>query len=173
MNAQYYTALSTLIKTLSSIKYVALWNNQFDKEKENIEFNYPCVFIEFTDIVSSQLLGNVQLVDFTTRLHLGFKSLKTDDATILTLKQQLYKKVEFFTFSQTEFPETYCTKLLRIGEAQNFDHDHIQEYILDFKATMKDFSAQDAKVEAEVTTIDLTVDTIIDNHVINTGVLPE
>lgn len=171
MNAQYYAALKTKILTLSGVKYVALWNEQFNNEKNNIEFNYPAVFIEFTNIDAKQLLKNVQLVDFTVRLHLGFKTLKTDDATVLTLKQQLYKLVEFFVFSQTEFPETYCTKLIRSGETQNFDHDQIQEYILDFRATMKDFSAQDAPTEATVTTLDIAVSPQISNHIINTGTL--
>jgi hypothetical protein len=46
MQLAIYNQLKARIETLTALKYVALWNNQFEREDINIPFNYPCCFIE-------------------------------------------------------------------------------------------------------------------------------
>ena len=40
MQLAIYNQLKARISTLQSLKYVALWNNQFEREDINIPFNY-------------------------------------------------------------------------------------------------------------------------------------
>lgn len=168
MQLELYNALKTQIETLTSLKYVALWNNQFERENVNVPFNYPCCFIEFADFQYSEYLKGVQMYTGTVRLHLGFKSSKTEDTAILTLKQDLNAKVFFFQSG-------YNTKLLRRSETQNFDHENVQEYIIDYAVSGKDYTKDltNDLVEADIDTLDATVTPYIDNDIIKTGVLPD
>ena len=73
MQLDFYNALKAQIETLTSLKYVALWNNQFSREDVNVSFGYPCVFIEFDNIVYSDYLNGMQKYSMNVNLHLGFE----------------------------------------------------------------------------------------------------
>ena len=77
--------------------------------------------------------------------HLGFESYKTEDVDILQLKQDLHLVVH-------TFQSDYNTKLLRRGEVQNFDHTNIQEYILSYETSGKDYF-EDNLVPAQIDTL--------------------
>ena len=167
MQKQLFIALKTLLESITNIKYVALWNNQFERENENVSFNYPCVFIEFTDIVYTDLLKGIQQVDMNVNLHLGFESYLTEDLDILTLKQTIYSYVNRFESSDSSGTSS---RLLRRSETQNFDHDNIQEYILTFACSGKDYSViSGPSTEAEVDTLITNIDPIITNYTIMTA----
>lgn len=167
MQLELYNALKTQIETLTTLKYVALWNNQFERENVNIPFGFPCCFIEFADIVYSDLLNGTQMFSMNVKLHLGFESYKTEDTDILSLKQDLHAKVH--TFSQG-----YNTKLLRREETQNFDHDNVQEYIIAYAVSGKDYSKSTLPTtEATVDTLVTTISPQITNDIIKTGFIPE
>ena len=147
MQLALYTALKTKIETLTTLKYVALWNNQFQSEKENVSFGFPNCFIEFTNINYTEMLNGNQLYSMDVVLHLGFESYKTEDTAILQLKQDLQAVVHYFQ-------QGYNTKMLRRSEAQNFDHDNIQEYIITYAVSGKDFTTNKLPVTpATVTNI--------------------
>lgn len=162
MQLDFYNALKTKIETLSSIKYVALWNNQFVHENENVSFNYPCVFIEFDNIVYSDYLNGMQKYSMNVNLHLGFESYKTEDTDILQIKQDL--QVTVFLFQQG-----YETKMLRRAETQNFDHNNIQEYIITYSVSGRDFANNLPATDATVTTLTTIIDPIITNDIIKTA----
>jgi len=164
MQLEYYNALKVQVETLTALKKVGLWNNQFERESENVSFNYPCCWIEFTDILYMDYLKGVQKYSMTVNFHLGFKSEKTEDTDILQLKQDLHLILQTF---QTD----YNSKLLRRAEIQNFDHDNVQEYILSYETSGKDYF-EDKLVDASVTTLITNTELEIDNHIINTGILP-
>ena len=167
MQLALYNALKTQIETLASLKYVALWNNQFQSENENVSFNYPCCFIEFTNINYSDHLNGIQSYEMDVNLHLGFESYKTEDTSILTLKQDLNAKVH--TFSSVNMPMN--TRILRRSEAQNFNHDNIQEYIITYRVTGKDVTVNTLpSTDATVTTLITNVSPQIQNIIIKTGI---
>ena len=87
MQLAIYNQLKARISTLQSLKYVALWNNQFEREDVNVPFNYPCCFIEFPAADYIENLQGQQQGTMTIALHLGFESYKTEDTDILQLKQ--------------------------------------------------------------------------------------
>lgn len=131
-----YTEIRTQLEAVTGIKYVRLWNNQFERENENEAFQYPCALIEFEPSECRDLLMGVQQYDFIVCVHLGFESYKTDDADILDLKQQVYDKLSRFASTTNMF-----SYLSRESDTQNFDHSNIQDYQIRFKVTGKDFDA--------------------------------
>jgi len=151
-----YTELRTELESISGIKYVRLWNNQFERENVNEAFQYPCCLIEFEPTECRDLLNGVQQYDFVVCVHLGFESYKTEDIDILDLKQQVFIKLGNYNSTTNMF-----SILSRESETQNFDHDNIQDYQIRFKVTGKDFDA-DTRPNTEANITDLTINGTID-----------
>ena len=167
MQLALYTAIKSRLESIASLKYVALWNNQFEREDVNVSFNYPCAFIEFTDISYVDDLQLRQRCSMTVNIHVGFESYKTEDTSILTLKQTIN-----LALHGKSLPN--ITKMLRRSETQNFDHTNIQEYIIGYEITGLDVESVNLPTtEAQIDTLDLNVDPQIINFTIRTGSIPE
>ena len=144
-----YTEIRTQLESINGIKYVRLWNNQFERENENEAFQFPCCLIEFEPNECRDLLNGVQQYDFIVCIHLGFESYKTEDIDILDLKQQVFTKLGNFN-SATKMFSIMC----RESETQNFDHDNIQDYQIRFRLTGIDFDGDTRpNTNATITTL--------------------
>lgn len=144
-----YTELRTELESITGIKYVRLWNNQFERENINEAFQFPCALIEFEPSACRDLLNGVQQYDFIVCIHLGFESYKTEDIDILDLKQSVFTKLGNFNSATNMF-----SILSRESDTQNFDHDNIQDYQIRFKVTGKDFDGDTRpNTSATVTTL--------------------
>jgi hypothetical protein len=167
MQLAIYNDLKQRISTLAALKYVALWNNQFEREDVNVPFGYPCCFIEFADTSYVDDLNLRQRGTLMINIHLGFESYKTEDTDILQLKQDLNELIHGWSTPNN-------TKFLRRSETQNFDHTNIQDYIISYQVTGLDLTSVNLPtVDATVSTLILNVDPIIDNNTIRTGVLAD
>jgi hypothetical protein len=167
MQLAIYNDLKQRISTLAALKYVALWNNQFEREDVNVPFGYPCCFIEFADTSYVDDLNLRQRGTLQVNIHLGFESYKTEDTDILQLKQDLNELIHGWSTPNN-------TKFLRRSETQNFDHTNIQDYIISYQVTGLDLTSVNLPtVDATVSTLILNVDPIIDNNTIRTGVLAD
>lgn len=151
-----YTEIRTELEDITGIKYVRLWNNQFERENVNEAFQFPCCLIEFEPTEGRDLLNGVQQYDFVVCIHLGFESYKTEDIDILDLKQQVFIKLGNFLSTTNMF-----SYLSRESETQNFDHDNIQDYQIRFKVTGKDFDG-DTRPNTPVTVTVLTTNITLD-----------
>ena len=145
-----YNQLKTTLSAISGIKHVSLWNNQYTNEAQENAFLYPCVFIQFTDENFRDTTKGVQQYDSIITLHIGFESYKDTDTDILTLKQTIYAAVHTLQVG------TDNSKLLRVGERQNFDHSNVQDYEMDFKTTIKDADAAITHI-TQIADLNLTV----------------
>jgi hypothetical protein len=139
--------------TTDSVQHVALWRNNLEREKVEIPFNFPAVFIEF--LTSNYMEGSSkahQSVNMTVRLHICFKSSKTEDLDILLLTQQIYSTLQLKQYG-------FWGVLKRRNEEQNFDHDNVQDFMQDYDAGQcKDYGADvRPSTPATITDIDLTV----------------
>ena len=124
---------------LPEIKHVALWNNQFIRSngtntdgRKQMQFNYPAVFIQFSDSTFRQLSLGVQEFEIEVTLHLGYKSLETEDLTILWLKEQLYWVVQ-------RFQEGSFARMSRVKEEWDYDHDNVTVLKMQFHTYGKDY----------------------------------
>lgn len=149
-----YTEIRTALEGIAGIKYVRLWNNQFEHGNDNEAFLFPCCLIEFEPTECTDLLNGVQMYNFVVCIHLGFESYKTEDIDILDLKQQVFITLNRFASSTNMF-----SYLSRESETQNFDHDNIQDYQIRFKVTGKDFDG-DTRPSTSVTIPDIIITSI-------------
>lgn len=140
-----YNKLKEVLSQVQGLKTVGLWNNQFERENVENAFLYPCCFIEFNNENFSGLTQGVQQFDSIITLHLGFESYKDEDVFILQLKQDVYKAIHTLQCGVS------ASKLLRVDERQNFDHDNVQDYQTDYKTTIKDADASPTYLTATPT----------------------
>lgn len=167
MQLAIYNALKARISTLQSLKYVALWNNQYERENENVAFGYPNCFIEFPAADYIENLQGQQQGTITIALHLGFESYKTEDTDILQLKQDLNQLIHGWS-------TPYNSRFLRRSEVQSNDHTNIQEFIITYTMQGFDYSAMNGPTtEANVGTLITNNSPQINNSVIRSGVIPD
>ena len=167
MQLAIYNQLKARISTLQSLKYVALWNNQYERENENVAFGYPNCFIEFPAADYIENLQGQQQGTMTIALHLGFESYKTEDTDILQLKQDLNSLIHGWS-------TPYNSKFLRRSEVQSNDHTNIQEFIITYTMQGFDYSASSLPTtEANVNTLITNNSPQLDNAIIRTGFIPD
>ena len=167
MQLAIYNALKARISTLQDLKYVALWNNQYEREDVNVAFGYPNCFIEFPDAQYLDNLQGQQQGTLQINLHLGFESYKTEDTEILQLKQDLNTLIHGWS-------TPYNSRFLRRSEVQSNDHTNIQEFIITYTMQGFDYSAMNGPTtEADVDTLITNNSPQISNDVIRSGAIPE
>ena len=146
-----YSELRKKLEAIDGVKYVRLFNNQFERSngeghdgrKENIPV-YPCVLIQIQPSEFSDGSSGWQSVDYSIRLHLATWSQLDEDLTFLNLKWEVYKAIQKWK------PSGGWNSLLRINEEPNFDHDNVNEYVIEFKTNYSDFSAQNIGVYKKI-----------------------
>ena len=167
MQLAIYNQLKARISTLQSLKYVALWNNQYEREDVNVAFGYPNCFIEFPAADYIENLQGQQQGTITIALHLGFESYKTEDTDILQLKQDLNQLIHGWS-------TPYNSKFLRRSEVQSNDHTNIQEFIITYTMQGFDYSSSSLPTtEANVNTLITNNSPQLDNAIIRTGFIPD
>lgn len=135
-----------------SIKSIALWRNQIEREAEEIPFLYPAVFVEFlTSNYMESSSKAYQSLELTVRLHICFESYLTQDLDLLKLTQAVYGAMQFKQYGMFGV-------MKRRNEEQNFDHNNVQDFIQDYSVgTAKDFIAdQRPSTTATIDTIIIT-----------------
>lgn len=167
MQLAIYNQLKARISTLQALKYVALWNNQYERENENVAFGYPNCFIEFPAADYIENLQGQQQGTMTIALHLGFESYKTEDTDILQLKQDLNQLIHGWS-------TPYNSKFLRRSEVQSNDHTNIQEFIITYTMQGFDYSSSSLPTTvADVNTLITNNSPQLDNAIIRTGFIPD
>ena len=167
MQLAIYNQLKARISTLQSLKYVALWNNQFEREDVNVPFNYPCCFIEFSNADYIENLQGQQQGTLSINLHLGFESYKTEDTEVLQLKQDLNALVH-------NWSTPYNSRFLRRSEVQSFDHTNIQEFIITYTMQGFDYTASSLPITSATVTMLITNNSPqMEDDIIRTGSIPE
>ena len=165
MQLELFNAIKTQLETISSLEHVALWNNQFSNEKQEISHDFPNAYIEFANIVYFDFANGVQRYEMDVVIHLGYKSALTDDTAVFTLKQSIYSKLQSFSDSTA----VYETRLLRTSETVDYNHDNVQDYQIVFRATGKDYGVTTLPTtDATVTTLITNVDPQISNIIVRT-----
>jgi hypothetical protein len=167
MQLAIYNLLKARIETLAALKYVALWNNQFEREDVNVPFNYPCCFIEFASADYIENLQGQQQGTLSIALHLGYESYKTEDTAILQLKQDLNALVH-------NWSTPYNSRFLRRSEIQSVNHTNVQEFIITYTLQGFDYTASSLPTtEALVSTLITNNAPQLEDDVIRSGAIPD
>jgi hypothetical protein len=150
-----YNSLKLDLEAINSIKHVALWNNQLERENEENPFLFPAIFIEFlpSNYRDKGKLASSQEYDLTVRLHICFESYLDEDTSILTLTDNVWNAVHSKQYG------TYG-KLLRRNEEQNFDHPNVQVYVQDYATLGNDNLTTNTTTATLVPIINATINDI-------------
>lgn len=133
---------AAIIKDAPQIRTFGFWNNQFEHEPEEIAFNYPCVFLEFSSIpwTKSQVQapkntsrGNVKKQQkgegMVVVLHIGFAPLKNVD---LSFELDLDPVLDCVYFAVEGLNGEFFSPMLRSAEKQDVDHGRVIDWQMDF-----------------------------------------
>lgn len=163
MNKLVYTDLKSRIETLPAIKTVGLYNNQFSNENIEKPFQYPAVFIEFSDIVFESENQGIKKIKLETTIHVGIRQLVED--------LELFDIVESVSAIVDGFNTDYGTPFVKIREIQDVDHDNVLVWALIFNNTVIDENSSrfNDLVITTPTMIEINKTIDIDNNIIRTG----
>jgi hypothetical protein len=162
---ELYEDIRERLEDETSAVHVRLWNNQvrLSEEGQQIPFQFPAVFIDFPSISWKSLGKGTQITDegFTVRLYICFSSFHTseneEDLEVFTLRSEVYLALQ-------DYKVTGGGKLDRISEATDTSHTGMYMWVMDFKTSYQDITAQFPRntVEGTITTLTLTKDLQID-----------
>lgn len=137
--------LSVLTKDDGSLllNHVALWNSQIENESIEHAFNYPAVFIQFTETNWRQLnkAGGFQspiaeeqrAEENTITLHICHKHLQNETLSF-PLIHEINQRV-YFAVSGMPATENYGAPI-RTSERQDINHDGAIDWQMDFRVTL-------------------------------------
>ena len=162
------TKLSALIVTnqdgQSVNLYARVWNNHLrDLRDGNIyEWPRPAAFVELVSPIMFQNIGSgVRSAELSVRIHLihDFYNIEgsfEQDLTIFDLRDQVL-------LSFIDYVPTGCGTLLCTSETQDYDHDNLYHYILEFTTHYRDSknSRYDSDAGLFVDTADANLTSII------------
>jgi hypothetical protein len=163
MNKLIYTDLKSRIETLTQIKTVGLFNNQFANENQEKPFVYPAVFIEFSDITFETENQGIKKIKLETTLHVGMRQL-VEDLELFDIVQAVSAVVDGYT------PD-YSTPYIKVREVHDVDHDNVLVWNIVFVSTVTDENSSrfnDLTITTP-TTIQINRSVDIDNIIIRTG----
>ena len=116
-----------------------VWNNQFKYEEEGKLYNYakPAAFLEVINKATYDEIGiGFQSCDVGFRVHLIHEYYNADttfeqDLKIFDLRDQVVALL-------SHYKPTACGPMVRTGEEQEYDHNNIYHYIIDFITNFTD-----------------------------------
>jgi hypothetical protein len=163
-----YDAVKAKVDAVEGFTFGGLFNNQFQKEAVEASTEWPIVYLEWASIDWLASVGtaqNYQSGDTVVCLHLGFKTIETDNSPLLDEVDRLYRALEGFVDTDNTF-----TPLRRIREAQDSETDNVFEWLIYFATKLGDQSAADASSTAIIAEgFTITRDLDIDNQIIRAG----
>jgi hypothetical protein len=146
--------------------FARIWNNQIHLDKEGKSYSYPtpAAFVEVITPATYEMVGQgVRSADISFRIHLVHVFFNNDgtyeqDLIIFDLRDQVIASLSDATGSG--WKPTNCTPLVAIAEEQDYNHDQVYHYMIDFIAGFIDTTAQKQFLETTPPTpleLDITV----------------
>ena len=159
----YTDIKARILDQVKEIKHVLLFNNQFEKDKEEQAFTYPNAFVEFSQLIWNTNGQQTQKGEMQLTIHLGFESLKYE-ADNFDIIQSVFVALQGYS-------NGCYTGLNRIQEEQDTDHDNVIIWKIIFETTIDDTEAHPSNKlqENTISTIEINKDLDIDNPIIRTG----
>jgi hypothetical protein len=132
--------IMTRLTTLAALRTVRIWNNQVEYENTGklYDFAKPAVFLEVINNVQYNQLGEgYQSADVGWRMHLVHEFFDAQDGTfeqdlmVFDIRDSIVTLMSFYE-------PTGCGPLTRTSETQDYAHDMIYHYIIDFVCNFTD-----------------------------------
>ena len=131
----------TELKNMNAFKWILIFNNQIDRARLGlINFNCPACFVEIQHENIVNLQSGITGMDLKVRFHVvylqldGMKNTMDQNFDVFALRDMIRKK--FVNY----FPKG-CGPLQADGEDQDYKHNNLYHYIINFKCHWIDTSA--------------------------------
>lgn len=125
----------------STYPYVRVWNNQLklDRQGQVESFPKPALFLEVVTPVQYEIIGQgYRDADVNFRIHIiheyyndGDGVTFEQDLAVFDLRDQLIALLTYFT-------PAGCGPLVSVAEEQDFDHDNLYHFVVDFLCNFTD-----------------------------------
>jgi hypothetical protein len=132
--------LLTLLATVPGIVHTRIWNNQLEhtRQAEEKYIPLPAAFVEVVPGVQFEALTmGMTSADIVFRIHLVHEYYDAQNGTfeqdlaVFDLRDAIMAKL-------TLFQPTACTPLTFFSEEQDYDHDNLYHYVMDFACNFTD-----------------------------------
>lgn len=123
--------LLAALRTITELKHVAVWNNQFAYMEEGLDYSFPmpCAFLELDTSTLDDIGNGFEGSDINIIIHLGQNVLNSDyieqNLTIFALRDLVIKKLKTFQGATTGL-------LSKDSEQQDFDHSNVYHYVIGY-----------------------------------------
>jgi hypothetical protein len=131
---EIYIAVRDKILAETNVKTSRLFNSQFENMEGEASFTFPAAFIEFAAIPYVTNAEGGQEAEAMLRIHLGYDSLKTESLEVLDLMEAVHVALQRFT------PVSDSSRLNRVFEGQDINHDAIAVWLMEYEFTFTDNS---------------------------------
>lgn len=127
-----YNEIRTQVLDNSTVKHFKLWNSQIDKLDDENAFNFPAVFLEFSDMTFVNRAAGIQEIEGVVTLYIVQEELRRENNDNLDFIDTIALALNGF---QTD---TILSPLKRIAERQDSDHDQLIVWEQDYNITALD-----------------------------------
>ena len=147
---QPITDLLTLLRTIpvtngdgnNVVPVVRIWNNQITRIKEGQleSFPMPALFVELSNTTFENIGQGFRSGELNFKVHIAHEFYDAQDGTFeqdLTIFDLRDKVIGYLSGISL----TACSPLEATGENQDYDHDNIYHYIVDFTCNFTDSTA--------------------------------
>lgn len=159
-----YLDIRSRVVAMQQFNYVRIWNNQLQQVRDGkLElFQYPACFIEVIPPAEyNPLGGGYSQGDLTVKFHIVHEEYDTMDGN-------MEENVNVFAFRDaiiakfTNFQPVFCSSMMKSAEIQDYEHDNLYHYMVDFRTAFIDDKGVKSTITANVNTLTLDVTTIND-----------
>lgn len=158
------------LETGSFDKYSRIWNNQLERLKAGTmeSFPMPAAFVEGMNDGKNAAPFGVSTSDVIFRIHILQTEYDAQDGR-LGENKSIFDLRDEVILLLTNFWPTCCSSLMNIGETQDFNHDNVYHYTVDFICSFVDDTADARKLlitknPPTSLQIDVTVDDVAITH---------
>jgi len=120
-----------------AFQFVRVWNNQLERmeKSEDYAFPRPAAFLEVINPTAYDLIGaGFSASDVIFSVHVIHELYDSQDDT-MDQNLKVFDLRDKVLASLAGYEPTACSKLFFIAEQQDYDHDQLYHYIIDFKCS--------------------------------------
>lgn len=150
MYIDYKNALESRIKTLSAIRTVDWYNDQYDRYEDLKTIALPACYIEFENPIQWVTNGDgLQTAQTEIRLHLVVFDVADSPNPSLELANDLHKTIHSHSLFKDN--EQLSTELVRTSSALKTEYDQLKIIVLSYATTLYDTTTLRRYIEARPT----------------------
>lgn len=155
-------SIKTKLQTLTDLQFVAIWNNQLSQTQDGqiYDFPKPAAFIEARIPNSFLPLGQgYSQSDITFAIHIVHEQFDAGNGNY-EQNTDVYDLKRKIMYLLTNWQPAQCGKLMKIAEVQDYEHNNLYHYIIEFLTGLIDNDADASQGDAVTTpptTLNLTI----------------